>query len=374
MKLLVVDDDRQICEGVKMGINWSEIGIDEVLTAFNGIEAMEIFKGCLPEIVLTDIRMPGMDGLALFREIKKIRPATKVIIISGYSDFEYLKTAIQYGAVDYELKPIRVKNLIALIQKVKEGIYKERKTEESFARYRSSHIARFMADLLAGGITDRNIILEALEHYFNFDARGFMVLTLWEKDSLGADKTDDMPLLKEAFGEKPEGATDVLFWQADDRHVLVMIKTMDSMLYQQYLFNELKALFHRIGGELPKNRHISLSAGVSSAGAIGGIAALYREAVQALELKFYTGKGQIHFYRQEAMPALVYRMPAAFAAELGRTIDSLDMERARRVISKEFNDLWTEKAATPKSVKDFSLELISFLNSTLQGLREPGSV
>ncbi|MGO4543108.1 response regulator, partial [Paenibacillus sp. 2TAB19] len=120
MKLLIVDDDEQIRSGMEQGIDWAALDIEEVVTASNGLEAMIQFTEHMPEIVVTDVRMPGMDGLELLERIKEIKSETRVVILSGYNEFEYLKKAIQLDAVDYEMKPIRVRNFIALIQKIKE--------------------------------------------------------------------------------------------------------------------------------------------------------------------------------------------------------------------------------------------------------------
>lgn len=104
--------------------------------------------------------------------MKRIRPQTKVIILSGYNDFEYLKRAIQLDAVDYEMKPIRARSLVALIKRVKEEIIREQMTEQEFNKYLESYKASFSSELLAGNITDRLIILEGLQQHYGFDAAG----------------------------------------------------------------------------------------------------------------------------------------------------------------------------------------------------------
>ncbi len=366
----MVDDDRQICEGIEQGINWSEIGIGEVKSAFNGIEALEIFKRDFPEIVLTDIRMPGMDGLELFKKIKEIRPSTKVIIISGHSDFDYLKTAIQYGAVDYELKPIRVKNLIALISKVKEDILKEKSTEDNFARYQKTYISTFMDNLLSGKITDRNIILEELEQYFGFDARGCLLLILFEADTLqdaAEDKTADyFDRLKEYFGEKPVGSSGVMLWKPNGRQALLIIRTVDSMLFQQYLNSELKRISGQINRDFEAENRATLSLGISGIGKVSGVARLYRQASEALEHKFYTGRRSVNFYQNLTISAVPYSMASAAMGKLSRAIGDFDLNLAVELIEDEFTKIKTGQSDSKKSITGFGLELMKFLNSTLK--------
>lgn len=125
MKILVVDDELNIRTGIRDGIDWTNIGIEEVIIASNGIEGLQIYKRANPEIVITDIKMPGMNGLELASEINKINNKTRIIVLSGYSDFEYARRAIKLKAVDYELKPIKIKRLIELVKNIKDDIFIE---------------------------------------------------------------------------------------------------------------------------------------------------------------------------------------------------------------------------------------------------------
>jgi two-component system response regulator YesN len=125
MRLLILDDDIQIREGIHYGIDWKSIGIDEVKSVGDGVIGMEIATSFMPNIIISDVRMPGMDGLEFLRRIKELLPLSKVIILSGYDDFEYLHTAIKYKADAYELKPINVKNLLNIIEEQKSKIIAE---------------------------------------------------------------------------------------------------------------------------------------------------------------------------------------------------------------------------------------------------------
>lgn len=122
MKLLIVEDEIQIRNGLSRDVDWASIGIHDVFSAANGLEGYKIFSREECEIIITDIRMPVMDGLELTRRIKAVAPETEVMIISGFSDFSYAKKAIQYGVLDYELKPLTVSKLLDTISKAVQKI------------------------------------------------------------------------------------------------------------------------------------------------------------------------------------------------------------------------------------------------------------
>ena len=85
MKLLIVDDELQICYGLKDGIEWDKLGITAVFTASNGLEALVICRKDRPELIITDIRMPGISGIELGKQVLELYEPVRIIVLSGYS-------------------------------------------------------------------------------------------------------------------------------------------------------------------------------------------------------------------------------------------------------------------------------------------------
>ena len=111
MKILVADDEKLTRDGLIESVNWQELGIDEVLSAANGAEALDVARKNAPDIVLTDVRMPRLSGIDMAVELRKLYPDTAIIFMSGYSDKEYLKAAIKLSAVSYVEKPIEIREV-----------------------------------------------------------------------------------------------------------------------------------------------------------------------------------------------------------------------------------------------------------------------
>ncbi|MBO9608971.1 MAG: response regulator, partial [Paenibacillaceae bacterium] len=105
-KLIIVEDENKTRSALLSCLPWESLGITEVGEASNGVQALEWIKRERPHLVITDIRMPEMDGLELVGRIREAYPHTGVIILSAYSDIPYLKSAIKYNAVDYLFKPV----------------------------------------------------------------------------------------------------------------------------------------------------------------------------------------------------------------------------------------------------------------------------
>jgi len=122
LKLLIVDDEPLVRNGLQNGFDWGRIGIEVIGASRNGLDAIERIKAEKPGIVLSDIKMPGMDGLGLAAWIKETVPETEIIFLTGYSDFDYAKSAIGLQAADYILKPVQEEQLFRVIEKVKKKI------------------------------------------------------------------------------------------------------------------------------------------------------------------------------------------------------------------------------------------------------------
>lgn len=121
VKLCIVDDIRSVVDMFKNKIPWGQYGIEVVGSAMNGEEGLEVIARTKPDIILTDIRMPKMDGLEMTRRIVEMLPHSKIVILSAYTDFEYARKAIQYGALDYVKKPFSIDDIIKVVVKAKEA-------------------------------------------------------------------------------------------------------------------------------------------------------------------------------------------------------------------------------------------------------------
>ena len=121
-KLLVVDDEVTMRKGISNYMNWASIDCQVVGSASDGVEAMEFLKSQPVDIVITDIKMPAADGLEVARFVHENYPRTKVIILTGYADFEYAQTAIKYHVTSFILKPTNKKELFAAVQEAQKQL------------------------------------------------------------------------------------------------------------------------------------------------------------------------------------------------------------------------------------------------------------
>ena len=117
MKVLLVDDEQIIRRGIRTFIPWEELGCSLAGEASDGFEALSLMEEIGADIVITDIRMPGMDGLKLAGELERSYPKCRVIILTGYGDFEYARQAIKYNVADYLLKPVGEEELTEVLKK-----------------------------------------------------------------------------------------------------------------------------------------------------------------------------------------------------------------------------------------------------------------
>ncbi len=130
IKLFLVEDEIVMRDGIKKHIDWEKEGIEFVGEASDGELALPMILETRPDILLTDIKMPFMDGLQLSERVRKELPDTRIIILSGYDEFSYAQEAVRLGVTEYLLKPISPSALLKSIKSVAAKIEEERKPEE----------------------------------------------------------------------------------------------------------------------------------------------------------------------------------------------------------------------------------------------------
>lgn len=154
--VMIVDDEPAIRFGIKNAVEWEDLSCEIVALSGSGIEALQTIRKMHPSIVITDIMMPGLSGLDLIRETQSFYPDTKFIILSGYDDFAYAKEAITLGVVDFLLKPLSKKELLAALKKTIGHLRKEGQrlvqdaTQESEMRLQARTL--FLQQLATGEI------------------------------------------------------------------------------------------------------------------------------------------------------------------------------------------------------------------------------
>ncbi|MGN7310992.1 response regulator transcription factor [Alkalicoccobacillus gibsonii] len=143
LNVMLCDDEPQIREGLKAKIKWADEGFAIVTEAENGKEALDKLNEYPVDIVITDVKMPIMSGIDLAETCYRMNPSIKVIVISGYSDFDYAKRSIKAGVVDYLLKPVLPSELIMTLKKVRSDIENQRMND-----YESLKVERLLQDRL----------------------------------------------------------------------------------------------------------------------------------------------------------------------------------------------------------------------------------
>lgn len=125
--LLIVEDEKMIRQGIAVMSKRSKVEIQEILECRNGLEAMKLLEERDIDVMFTDIRMPKMDGIDLVKETEKLSRRPKIVVISGYDDFNYAVEMLKHGVQDYILKPVKRDKIEELLQKLDAQIMEEKK-------------------------------------------------------------------------------------------------------------------------------------------------------------------------------------------------------------------------------------------------------
>jgi two-component system response regulator YesN len=147
IKMLIVDDEPIICQGLRQTIPWDTIGVEVVGEAYDGAEALQFVTRKHVDLVLTDIHMDGMDGLELAKGLKELLPQIRIIILSGYDDFEYARRALRLGIEDYLLKPVNIEELMAMVQSIGNELTHDAEREKKVER---EHWSNWLVQLVQG--------------------------------------------------------------------------------------------------------------------------------------------------------------------------------------------------------------------------------
>lgn len=310
--LLVVDDEKWVRQGLSLTIDWLSEGIELIGEAEDGEEALERIGIDSPDIIITDIKMPRMDGLELMKALKDRPKKAYVIIISGYDDFQYAHKALKYGAFDYVLKPIEETALLEVVRRCVSDLDQENKrrhhlTEMSGRIRESLPLARqrFLEMLLIGCISDPVIEIEARWQALNLTLNPQAITVLAIKIHLWGPK---------ASGEKDRSWIRLALANIVEEIAARWGRAVACPL-DHNADAELAVLFSRESSpDDKKNRRkdpfpdemtaiidsaqrylgLAISIGISGPGSMVELAKCYEEALNACSNAFYEGFGKVY--------------------------------------------------------------------------------
>ena len=209
-KVFLVEDETVIREGLRDRIPWDQFGYRFVGEAADGEMALPLIRKTKPDVLITDIKMPFMDGLSLSKIVSKEFPRMKIIIISGYDDFEYARQAMIYGAADFIVKPLKEKELGDALVRAKKQFEGDSQKSDMLEKIKQ-HI---VAD--GGEIEDEIFLGRVLEYIMKY---------VTENKTM-EDVAEYMELSKDYFGKMCKNKFNITFKQ---------IQTITKMEYAGYL-------------------------------------------------------------------------------------------------------------------------------------------
>lgn len=193
-KLMLIDDEDMVRKRVINNIDWAEHGFEIVCEAENGNEGYELFQVHKPDVIITDIKMPFMDGLELSEKIMNDYPFTKIIVLTGFDEFEYAKKSVDLHIMKYILKPVSMKELVTILKETKDLIDQEIEEKRSLERLKRHYDQsfplmrqRFLEGLIRGEYTEETI--EKWLVYYHVPIEGELIsVSVVKIDDFYADK------------------------------------------------------------------------------------------------------------------------------------------------------------------------------------------
>jgi two-component system response regulator YesN len=286
-KALIVDDEDYFREGFRYIIPWQDYGVTIVGDASNGEQALELIKKEKPHLLFLDIQMPSMNGLELLRQLQLVELTPKIIIISGYDDFAYVKDAMQYKVENYLLKPLEQEELIRTlnqtIEKLEYDAFSQIKERQGFTIIKHNTLSR----MLNNGINFRE--LREKTEFLDVDIYGkqqYIAVTHLEMPLLYNEH--DCQLLNYAVlnisEEILEGFNVTIFPDYEGRTIIIWNSSDAYTPYtSQFIHERLHEVISSIKAYLKVNAWIALS---QEALSYKGLPEVYKEAVNTLEYRF----------------------------------------------------------------------------------------
>lgn len=387
LQLLIVEDEPTTREALASRIDWESIGIRVCGQAKNGLDALEKLETAPADLVLTDIRMPRMDGLQLVEEIRRREYDAACVLLSGHNDFPTAQQALRLGVSDFLLKPCSPKEIRSAFEKVASRVLAEKRQAESaqgLQRQLLKNLPLVKSQLLrqwlhAPALATENRLETIDKLRIALSPRDVVVIALQMDnralERLNYNRTDTELLHLAAANVVLESLEQALAVPVESVTEPGMVLAILNGSTAELPDSKLAAAIKTVRINMDHYLRVSVTAGVSNRTAdINRLNEACLEALNALELRFRQGAGGIYFYRDTASPKEV----SALESELWQREEAAFEHMKSRLFAEAMNDaeqwlnsLRGQEGLTRSQVR---LRATAFLGRLLQLARERGPV
>lgn len=366
-KLIIVDDEEEVRKGIIQKIDWKRFNFEIVGEAENGREALDLIEENVPDVVITDITMPLMDGLKLASFLKDNYPTVKTVILTGFDDFKFAQQAIKYGVADYILKPVMPKDINELIGKLQSRINEEIAQKEDIVMLRRHYNEslpvireKFLTQLISGRPEEKEVKTRVCEYGLmlkgdifvvaaaNIDSISFKNNVFEEKD-MEVVKVAVLNISKEILEKHSFGEA---FFYEDNLVIIAGFRECEKNSVVGRSFSVLEEIRQNI----EKFLKISITIGLGRLGnSLSKLKEPYRTALTALEYKLIIGGNKVIFIEDlEPLTTDIIVFDETKEKVLISSIKFGTKDKVIKAVDMLFNDNYGMKA----SIMDYHMYLM----------------
>lgn len=298
-KVFVVDDEIVVREGLRENVEWDKSNLLFAGEAQDGEMALPLIQEIKPDILLTDIKMPFMDGLELSRIIRKSMPWIKIIILSGHDEFNYAKEAISIGVAEYILKPFTSREILDIIGKVVEEIEEEKKRsqdivalKEQLKKSKPLLCNQFLNDLLLGLVSPYEILDKCASFEIDILAKYYITASIHIacKASTAPSEYSEYMKTDTVISNTVRMDKDVIPVKRNLEETVLILKGNESGQLEEAVYRTAQSIQY----EVERNTNCTITIGIGSlCGRLQEIAKSYTDACTARDFKHAYGKNSI---------------------------------------------------------------------------------
>lgn len=358
-KVLIADDEVHICKLIENLIDWNDLGMWIVGVANDGLTAYEMLLEYRPDVVISDIRMAGFDGIELIQHAREAGLDTNFVFISGYRQFEYVKNAMKYGAVDYLLKPINKEELTRVLLHIKERLAERtqhsKQTEEirQMRRENRQLAGRQLIEYLnREEKADPEMLRSSGISMDNRKAR-FAVLKIFYGHGEAGQKQTDFVIRKISQDLELNSIEEcrLILAQNDDELTVLLLFPEDQTEATEDFFADLWTRYKRLVLEYG-NYCISVGCG-PAVDCMNQLQGALQAAHQALNMRFLRDADSLIEVQQIFPKTLSFQeVFSGERRELSAALEAFDYEKLKQVLEHRFDEVRKDGRAIPENLFD----------------------